>query len=87
MIDAPDGTIEVKSPVEALRDEDGVFEVSSPYGHVFQVTCRRGGRMDVRELNEPKHGKVPDRILWRIRRINRDVAGSVIAEGSKLRSN
>ena len=73
MVDAADGAVEVKSPVEALRDEDGVFEVSSPYGHMFQVTCR-GGRMDVRELNEPKHSKVPERILWRIRRIHRDVA-------------
>ena len=71
MIDAAD--VEVKSPVEALRDEDGVFEVSSPYGHVFQVTCRRGGRMDVRELVETKH-KVPIRVLWRIRRLHRDVA-------------
>jgi hypothetical protein len=74
MIDAADDAVEVKSPVEALRNEDGVFEVSSPYGHVFQVTCRRGGRMDVREISEPKHAKVPDRMLWRIRRINRDVA-------------
>jgi hypothetical protein len=73
MIDAAD-TLEVKSPVETLRNEDGVFEVSSPYGHIFQVTCRRGGRMDVRELNQPKHAKVPERILWRIRRIARDVA-------------
>lgn len=71
MIDAAD--VEVKSPVEALRDEDGIFEVSSPYGHVFQVTCRRGDRMDVRELAVPKH-TVPIRVLWRIRRIHRDVA-------------
>jgi hypothetical protein len=74
MTDAAHDTVEVKSPVEALRNEDGVFEVSSPYGHVFQVTCRRGGRMEVRELTEPMRAKVPDRILWRIRRINRDVA-------------
>lgn len=74
MIDAADSTVEVKSPVEALRNEDGVFEVSSPYGHIFQVTCLRGGMMDVREMNEPKNAKVPERILWRIRRINNDVA-------------
>jgi len=73
MLDTADGTAEVKSPVEALRNEDGVFEVSSPYGHVFQVTCHRG-RMDVREINEPKPSNVPERILWRIRRLNRDVA-------------
>jgi hypothetical protein len=74
MIDAPDGTVEVKSPVEALRDEDGIFEVTSPYGLVFQVTCRRGTRMGVREISEPKRANVPDRMVWRIRRINRDVA-------------
>ena len=30
--------------------------------------------MDVPEITEPKRAKVPDRMLWRIRRINRDVA-------------
>ena len=67
-----EGAIEVKSPVEALRDEDGVFEVSSPYGHVFQVTCGAGS-MDVRELTAPKHS-TPIRVLWRIQRIHRGAA-------------
>jgi hypothetical protein len=74
MIDAPDDTVEVENPAEVLRDEDGVFEVTSPYGHVFQVTCRRGARMKVREISEPKRAKVPDRMVWRIRRLNRDAA-------------
>jgi hypothetical protein len=33
MIDAPHGTVEVENPAEVLREEDGVFEVTSPYGH------------------------------------------------------
>lgn len=74
MIESADVAVEVRSPVEALRNEHGVFEVSSPYGHVFQVTCRRAGRMDVREVIVPIQSKVPDRILWQIRRISRDVA-------------
>jgi hypothetical protein len=76
MIDATDGTIEVENPAEALRDEDGVFEVTSPYGHVFQVTCRRGAKMKVCEISEPKRAQVPDRMRWRIRRINHHVASA-----------
>jgi hypothetical protein len=45
MIDAPHGTVEVESPAEVLRDENGVFEVTSPYGYVFQATCRRGANL------------------------------------------
>jgi len=72
MIDAPGGTAEVENPAEVLRDEDGVFEVISPYGYIFQVTCHRGSRMSVREISEPKRAKVPDRKLWGIHRVNRD---------------
>jgi hypothetical protein len=74
MIDASDGTMEVENPAEALREEDGVFEVTSPYGYVFRVTCRRRARMDVREISEPKRAKVPDRMRWLIRRIDHSAA-------------
>ena len=74
MIDATDGTLEVENPAEVLREEEGVFEVTSPYGHVFQVTCHRGTRMDVREISEPKNAKVPDCMIWRIRRLNPEAA-------------
>src|SRR5437016_12016536 len=33
-----DDTMEVTNPAEFLRNERGVFEVISPYGHVFSVT-------------------------------------------------
>jgi hypothetical protein len=74
MIDTRHGTLEVENPAETLRDEDGLFEVTSPYGHVFQVTCRRGVRMNVREISEPKYAAVPDQVRWRIRRISDNVA-------------
>jgi hypothetical protein len=74
MIEAHNGTVEVENPAEVLRDEDGVFQVTSPYGYVFQVTCHRGSRMRIREIIEPKRAKVPDRELWRIQRLSRDVA-------------
>lgn len=74
MIDASDGTVEVESPAEVLRDEDGVFEVTSPNGHVFQVICRRRARMTVREISEPKRAQIPDRMRWLIRRINHNAA-------------
>jgi hypothetical protein len=44
------GTVEVENPAEVLRQEDGVFKVTSPYGQVFQVTCRKGRNMHVREI-------------------------------------
>ena len=51
--------MEVENPAEVLRDEDGVlFEVTSPYGHLFQVTCRPGATMEVREISEPKRANV-----------------------------
>jgi hypothetical protein len=37
MIDAPDGTVEVENPAEVLRDEDGVFEVTSHLRTVVSV--------------------------------------------------
>ena len=36
--------MEVENPAEALRNAEGTFRVKSPYGDVFQVTCRKGRR-------------------------------------------
>jgi hypothetical protein len=74
MIDAHNDTVEVENPAEVLRDEDGVFQVTSPYGYVFQVICHRGSRMGIREIIEAKRVKIPGRDLWRIQRLNRNVA-------------
>lgn len=73
MIDVPEGSIEVDDPREVLRNTEGLFEVTSPYGQVFQVNCRRGSKMSVRTLSETNHTRTPER-TWRIRRIDRSVA-------------
>lgn len=69
-----DDTMEVTNPAEFLRNERGVFEVISPYGHVFSVTCRFGSRMNVREISEPKSIENQQRLTWKIRRVNSNVA-------------
>lgn len=74
MIEMVNGTVEVLNPAEILRNQDGIFEVTSPYGHVFQVTCRRGAKMSVRELSEPQRSVSAESVTWRIKRVARAVA-------------
>jgi len=74
MIETVNGTVEVLNPAETLRDQDGIFEVTSPYGHVFQVTCRRGAKMSVREISEPQRTPNTESFTWRIKRVSQAVA-------------
>jgi hypothetical protein len=74
MIENVNGTLEVRNPAEILRNQDGIFEVTSPYGHVFQVTCRRGTKMSVREISEPQRALSVQNTTWRIKRMARAVA-------------
>jgi hypothetical protein len=61
--------METENPAETLRNEDGVFEVTSPYGHIFQVSCRRGSRMNIRALSDPEPGIQQSGTTWKIRRL------------------
>jgi hypothetical protein len=74
MMEMVNGTVEVLNPAEILRNQDGVFEVTSHYGHVFRVTCRRGARMSVREISEPQRISAAENVTWRIKRVTRAVA-------------
>ena len=74
MTNAPDAAVEVENPAEILRSEDGVCEVTFPYGYVFQVKCRRGSKLSVRQISESKCAGELSRMTWRIRRLNRAVA-------------
>jgi hypothetical protein len=74
MIETVNGTVEVLNPAEILRNQDGIFEVTSPFGHIFQVTCRRGAKMSVREISEPQRAPSAASMTWRIRRVARAVA-------------
>lgn len=64
-------TVEVNNLVAALVGEEGVFEVTSPQGSVFEVTCRRGCRMSFREISDGKRTRGTHGITWRIRRLPR----------------
>jgi hypothetical protein len=65
---------ETENPAEVLRNEDGDCEVTSPWGHVFEVTCRRSSKMRVREISEPKQGMELNKVMWRIRRLRQAAA-------------
>ena len=62
--------LETDNPAEFLRNERGAFEVTSPYGQVFWVTCRYGSRMHVRQVSEPKIAWDRQQKTWKIRRVN-----------------
>jgi hypothetical protein len=53
-------TVEVENPVEVLRDQDGTFKVTSPYGYIFRVTCRKGRNMRVREIGNAENAPLPE---------------------------
>jgi hypothetical protein len=62
-----EGKSKVENPAEALRNQDGTFKAISPYGHIFQVTCRKGSNRRIRQigdrsetqlLSEPRRWKI-----------------------------
>ena len=76
MLDPLDRVLEVENPAEALRNKTGVFEVTSPYGHTFEVTCLPGKRMSMREIGAPKRAEITPQAgaSWKIRRVKTAVA-------------
>lgn len=53
-------TLEVENPVEALRNENGTFKVTSPSGQIFRVTCRRGRNMRICEIGSSENQPLPE---------------------------
>lgn len=74
MIEQFTNTWEVENPAEFLRNQNGEYEVISPYGHIFEVVCRRGSQMSVREVSEPQWPVSVPGAMWRIRRLCAAVA-------------
>src|SRR5207245_2834498 len=60
------GNVAVENPAEALRNQDGIFQVTSPYGQVFEVTCRRGSNMHIREIGDSGKCQVSVPKLWQM---------------------
>jgi hypothetical protein len=63
------GTVQVENPAEALRNQSGTFKVTSPDGHVFQVTCRRGSNMRIREIAGDGNVSPAERKRWEIEKL------------------
>jgi hypothetical protein len=62
-------TVEVNNPAEALRNQDGTFKVISPFGYIFQVTCRQGSKMLIREIGISEAHERSGSVTWRIEKI------------------
>jgi hypothetical protein len=64
-----EGKLEVENPAKALRNQDGIFKVTSPYGHIFRVTCRRGLNMRIREIGMSEAVMPSGARSWHIEKI------------------
>ena len=70
MLQSLQGAVTVDNPAEVLRNQNGVFEVVSPYGMVFHVTCQPGTLMKMREVSKPPRNIEPVSMAWRIRKVS-----------------
>ena len=60
-------TLLALDPAEALRDEVGKFEVTSPSGEKFSVICRTGH--SITNIRLEVKGTNPQVQQWRIRKV------------------
>lgn len=63
------GCTQVTNPAEALVNQEGTFEVVSPAGRIFEVTCRRGHGMTFRQVREPEGKPHSTQETWLIRQL------------------
>ena len=68
MIVAINDPLSVNNPTEFLQNQVGVFEVMSPHGHVFEVTCRHDTEITIRSLSGILRTE-KCQAKWRIRKL------------------
>jgi hypothetical protein len=71
MVSTGDNEVRAENPAEVLLRQEGQFEVISPSGDVFHVTCQRGVKMAFTRVSEQptrRRGNAG----WRIRRRTED---------------
>lgn len=73
MLEPLRGAVTVDNPAEVLRNQHGIFEVVSPYGLVFHVTCQPGTAMKMREVAKPPRKIEPVSMAWQIRKVSPSV--------------
>jgi hypothetical protein len=71
-------TLVVNDPLEALRNEEGVFEVTSPTGDHFQVNCRPGHQHDVKPLAYVPEDRRSD-LRWAIKKLGSKISSESAA--------
>ena len=67
MVSVTNDEIRANNPAEVLLWQEGQFEVISPTGDVFLVTCQRGVKMAFTRISEDAPRK-RSKTTWRIRR-------------------
>lgn len=67
------GRTQVRNPAEALVNQEGTFEVVSPSGRVFEVTCRRGHGMTFRQIRKREGNHHSSQQTWLIRQLPNQV--------------
>lgn len=61
--------LQVANPAEALRNQQGKFKVISPNGYIFQVTCRKGTKIRIREIGPSEPNAFSQPGGWLIEKI------------------
>jgi hypothetical protein len=61
--------IHLSNSAEALRNQDGKFKVTAPNGYIFQVTCRRGRKIRIREIGQSDPATLSGLEEWQIEQI------------------
>lgn len=59
-------TLVTHDPAQALRNEAGIFEVASPTGERFQVTCRAGQSIVSLRYAPKGHGESRE---WQVKKV------------------
>jgi hypothetical protein len=57
------------NPAQALRNQSGKFKVILPNGYVFQVTCRKGRNIRIREMGQSGRNVFSEFPTWQIEKI------------------
>jgi hypothetical protein len=71
-------TLIVHNPLEALRNQEGVFEVTSPTGDHFQVICQPGHQHNVKPLAYVAEDIRSD-FKWAIKKLGSEISAGKTA--------
>ncbi len=80
-----DEIIFVSDPARALGDETGIFNVATPAGDSFRVTCRHGHPIVVHNFDPSPWAKT-SALVWYVKKIREIADGSCFINGCVRRA-